>query len=724
MKMFIVIFLILVVIISGLYYLRYNQNLYVYTSTTGDLSVPFKSEGKEIKYQNSYGNYQPMIIKGVGLLLSKPGHYSQTSYPQEEDYLRWFEHIGAMGANTIRAAMIMNNDFYNALYNYNATHDSPLYLIQGIAVEDVANYGDGDAYDDNFLGKLIEDGLNAVDIIHGRKIVTTRSDTGIAGIERYNYNISPWVIGFLVGMEWDRDIVAYTDNRTIYSNSYNGSYFSTREEATRFEAMLAQVMDKIVDYETNKYNSQRLIGFINDPEIDFLIYERTYARQLGKYSYIDAEHIVSTNALESGQFAAYSLYEFAKDFSSYLSEEEKNELSPLLEDLDTTTYLNGYLGFLSRYHTMPLIVADYGFSTSRGITEPEDKPLTEYEQGISLVEVYKDALKEGWSGVFISTWQDDWGRRSWNTAYATNYENTSLWHNLQNVGQGYGLMSVSPGEIEPVTSIDGIPNEWAPNDKVFENEGLILSARYDYLGLYLLVQGKDINPEYRLFLPIDTTQKSGSNIFTDFALGFDRAADFIIDLNGESNTRLLVQERYDSVRANFGQQIYGSDPYINHPDTNDADFVTSYMVIDNNNLIDDIYSLTPERRRELTALGTWETGLLTHGVGDPNSEDYNSLADFYYGENCVEIRIPWHLLNIGDPTDMLMHNDYYQHYGVEFDKISSLYLGITDGDGIAQMKPFKVNGLGNPIYHERLKKSYYIVQDEWHGGNTYGNTSY
>ena len=35
--------------------------------------------------------------------------------------------------------------------------------------------------------------------------------------------------------------------------------------------------------------------------------------------------------------------------------------------------------------------------------------------------------------------------------------------------------------------------------------------------------------------------------------------------------------------------------------------------------------------------------------------DYDSLADFCFGEDCVEIRIPWALLNFANPAEMLIH---------------------------------------------------------------------
>lgn len=125
----------------------------------------------------------------------------------------------------------------------------------------------------------------------------------------------------------------------------------------------------------------------------------------------------------------------------------------------------------------------------------------------------------------------------------------------------------------------------------------------------------------------------------------------------------------------------------------------------------------------LKRLGTWEAGLLTAGSGDPSSEEYDSLADICFGDGCVEIRIPWLLLNVGNPASMEVHRDYYEHYGVELCPIETLWLGIArEGDGrTIRLKPFAVEGWeSNPSYRERLKASYTVMQQLWGGGEGNG----
>ena len=73
--------------------------------------------------------------------------------------------------------------------------------------------------------------------------------------------------------------------------------------------------------------------------------------------------------------------------------------------MDTERFGNGYVQLLNAYHTMPVLVASYGFSTARGAVSTEG-PMNEQEQGERLVAAYEDFLSAGCAGAVVSTWQD------------------------------------------------------------------------------------------------------------------------------------------------------------------------------------------------------------------------------------------------------------------------------------------------------------------------------
>lgn len=692
-------------------YAVFHVGFYLDWQPDAPVTAPFRTEQKQLLRVKDDGTYEPFRLRGVDISASLPGHYATSFAATEDDYLRWFEAIADMGANALRATNVMDDAFYNALYTYNTTHPEPLYLLQGTSVSDYANNNAKDAYHDDFLAALLEDGKDLVDIIHGRKTIPLNEMRG-SGL--YRRDISSWVVGFVIGTEWVSDTVAYTDHNIIRSQSYQGTYFTTRDDATAFEAMLAQVMDEVTLYESKKYKTQRPIGFINDPANDFLAYEPVYARQLQKYVQIDAEHVLPTDALLSGYFAAYRLYDFCPNFTQYLSQEQKMTLAPLLENLSGEGLYGGYLELIAAYHTMPVLAAGYGFSSSRGAVKIDWPPLTEEEQGQRLVAVSQELAAEGWAGDFISTWQDTWERRTWNTAFATVPTQNYRWHDLQTDGQGYGLLSFTPGEAGPICLLDGNAAEWADVEPILQEDGVTLSAQYDAEGIYLLLEKEGLSPEEHLYIPIDIAPDVGSQVCAQPALTFERNVDFLLCLTGTENSRLLVQERYDAMRENFLFEITGVNPYIYYPEQDSSIFVPIQMALENDLILDVV---TPETRA-LQRLGTWETGKLLHGNGNPAAANYFSLADFCYGENCVEIRLPWLLLNVADPSAMQVHCDYYQHYGVETQTISQIWFGVSlAGEETIAMQPYSVKGWGRQLtWQERLKQSYYVVQAQWKGG--------
>ena len=706
MKRFILVVSALALLAIAVIYAVYFRGLYLDVDPNAPVTAVFRTEGKQLLRQTGTGEWESFVIRGVDVSSNLPGHPTLEFAPEPEDYLRWLECIAEMGANTIRVYTVMDADFYEAFYQYNVTHQEPLYLLQGLQVSDAANYGAEDVYDETFLGLLLENGRAAVDVIHGNKIIAL-GDT--SGTGRYRWDISTWVIGYLVGHEWDSGNIAYTNQSTTYSTDYQGTYFTTTSEATRFEAAMARVMDQIVAYESDKYKTQRLLAFVNDPANDPFIYEDIYAARFLKYTQTDAEHIQTTQALLSGYFAAYRLNYFCPDFLQYFSREQRIKLGNLLVGLDTETGYHGYLALLGRYHTIPVVAAGYGFSTSRAAIFENENPLNERQQGEALVQVWRDAGAAGWAGVFVSTWQDVWDRRTWNTADAVYDTREPTWQDIQTEGQSYGLMEFRLGDGKVVCCVDGDPSEWTLEDVVLETEEGRLSMRYDEKYLYFLAEWKAFDPETDiLYLPLDITPKTGSTYCENYDLTFERASDFVICIQGTRDSRVLVQERYERLWAMHAYETDREDAYYELREKDAPLFRPIRLMV---------------QRSEPWPLGQWspavtyETGILRYGTADPEAAGYDSLTDYCFTEEGVELRIPWQLLNFADPSEMLIHDDYYQCYGVEYLQIQEMYVGLASGEDTEErirMAPFALEGWGgNEIYHERLKESYYILQAAW-----------
>jgi hypothetical protein len=127
---------------------------------------------------------------------------------------------------------------------------------------------------------------------------------------------------------------------------------------------------------------------------------------------------------------------------------------------------------------------------------------------------------------------------------------------------------------------------------------------------------------------------------------------------------------------------------------------------------------------------------LRYGVFDSASRDYNSLAHWYVSDSGkeVNIRLPWLLLNVSDPSSQKVIHDMRtnlppgpaglrEQYGLDALKVENtkgfaFYVAAIRGGALADYQPksgsgFKPNarlylwpGWNTASYCERLKQSY------------------
>lgn len=673
-----------------------------------------KTDGKSILLKSD-DKFKEFEIKGVNLGSAVPGQWAADYAVDEDSYLRWFKQIQAMGANTIRVYGVQSDVFYNAFYKYNQNNKNPIYLLQGVLVNDYVQFSHRDAFDDEFIDSFEDNAKTAVDVIHGRKkIQLGRRASSASG--SFKKDVSDWVIGYILGIDWEPSTVAYTNEK--YKNSglsYNGEYMCAKDTAAPFEIMLATVGDKLIEYETNKYETQRLVAFSNQPATDPFTYPEDVARLYEKYAFIDIENIAVTEKFVSGQFASYHVYPFQTDLLQYIN--DFGETEPCYNEDGTLNDYRTYFMMLNHHHSLPVVISEFGISTGRNVEhEAFDRHgvysrVSENEQGKALADCWEDIKLAGLNGGCVFSWQDDWSKRTWNTYYAINEERSPYWSDYQTNGQYFGLLSFDPGEKESVCYVDGDVSEWNEDD-ILIKEDIELSVKYDEKFMYFLVKKDNFDfSDDVIFIPIDTTQKTGSNYCKEYNAKFDREADFLLVINGIDNTRLLVQERYEALRSTYSQRINGFDTYRkeNIPEKNSPRFVPINTIVEKK-----VLSENPlERNIDILV----ETGKLLYGNSNPESQEFNSLADFISAGDYIEIRIPWQLLNFSDPSKMQIHDDYYDgNYGIKDITIKEMYIGAGNKRERIALEKIKLKGWGNKVtYHERLKKSYYTMQELWKG---------
>jgi len=114
--------------------------------------------------------------------------------------------------------------------------------------------------------------------------------------------------------------------------------------------------------------------------------------------------------------------------------------------------------------------------------------------------------------------------------------------------------------------VDGDVSEWAEDDVVTINDNARLSMKSDEKFIYLLIETDSFDKE-TLYLPIDIISGQGNTTFNGDSLGM--GADFILRLDGQHNSALLVDPYYDATYYQYAimSSIIDRNPAYEQTDT-------------------------------------------------------------------------------------------------------------------------------------------------------------
>lgn len=682
-------------------------------------------DGKLALYRE--GSWEPVFWTGMNLGATTPGHYPGELTPTKDDYLRWFQQIKEMNTKTIRIYTILPPSFYQALEQFNEGLADPLYVMHGIwspEEELIGEDGAGrNAYTPEIMTKFISEIKDAVAVVNGDAVLPVRPGHASG---TYTADVSRYVAGWVLGTEWYPYAVQVTNESEAARKPYQGTYFRATEEASPFESWLTQLLDTLAAEEM-KYGWQHPLSFTNWLTTDPLEHPNEPLAQEDLVS-VDPMHIQPAATWTAGYFAAYHVYPYYPDFLSY---EPKYQTYK-----DTRGEINPYAGYLRdlrEHHSgMPLIVAEYGVPSSRGMAHHgpagRDQGMhTELEQGQINADMTRSIYEEGYDGAFLFEWHNEWFKFTWNTVdMELPNDRRAYWRNRLTNEEHFGMITVEPGPSqEQMIVTDGETDDWtrrADDVLLFDNPSdMTMRVIHDESDLHLVIEKKsgewDFSKE-ELYLGFSTIAGGSTKVqgLEEVAFSGD-GLEFLASIRGKEDARILVNSGYDLHTWYYGavRQFISHDPQYGEAS---AGIMLPWRLALNKGLY------LPETKENIP-FEDIDVGVLRYGNANPGSESFDSLADWYVKGKVLELRIPWMLLGFTDPST---HQVWaYPYAAGEITPVTTEgiriapYLRSKEASSAqnnaiaaeAESFLYTYSGWNEPKYHERMKQSYPIMKESF-----------
>lgn len=632
-------------------------------------------------------------IKGVNIGLTEPHSDTSVCETHYDTFIRWFGEIADMNANTVRAFTVMNPDFYKALHDYNIGHDKKLMLFQGIWFPESLTEAvcAGTESCESIYEHLGRASRETVDIIHGKSDYTAYGDENPA---IYDSDVSEYLLGYILGMEYPPQLVK-TVNNTPIKHTNSGRYITCTENARNFEILMSRAGNALAAYESQNYSFQAPVSFLNWQTLDTLTHPNEPYEEEDSVSF-DTESIICKDDFSAGLFASVDVYPYYPEFMNH-----QREYAEFSDENGENDNYRAYLAELHSRYTVPLLIAEYGLSTSRGVAHDgicgyRQGGMDEEEQGLMCARMTVDIARSGCCGGLIFCWQDEWFKRTWNVENYTPDDPTQRTRNLSSAEQSYGLLAFDVSECYP----DGELSEW---DNAEEAADTGISVKYDAEYMHLLIElpyGFDFDKD-TLFVPISVSDR-GSNFCSEYDISFSEQTDYLLVMNGEKDTRVLCDAYCDVFMYRYGilRGVFGENgKVLSSSNSGIYNRINIYTANEMYLPIDDV-TLAPTYR---------EDGLLRYGDANPKHDNYDSLADFCRCGNSVEIRLPLYLIGIMNPCSAVRIGDL-DGDDIQFAPLERICVGCGT-DGYIRMYDAGYRPLSKIGYTERLKRSYYIMKD-------------
>ncbi len=560
---------------------------------------------------------------GVNLGTTTPGHNPGELAIPREQFRAWFTQMAGMGIRFVRVYTIMTPAFYEEFAAYNSAHpDAPLYLVQGIYLPDESYATQGTLLDEPADSEFSAEIADASSAVHG---TLTRAPRLGRASGTWSADVSKWVAAWIIGSELDPHGVARTDALPA-TPAFSGTYFTASANSTNTERWLARRMNELATAEA-AHKVSAPIAFVNWPTTDPLSHPVEPNPQEDMVS-IDANHVLPTAAWPGGTFASYHAYPYYPDFMRF-----EPGLQKPLADGNVDPYLT-YITELKAHHAqagMPTLISEFGVPSSIGAahygTNGRDQGSHSEAQAMAMdAQMLRGIRSQDLSGGFLFIWADEWFKFTWNTLPRTTVadaERRSLWHDPLTNEQWFGVIAEDP-----------VPTGWSTPYETKTGPLQALSMEHDASFVYLEL-------------------KLRNDVKTALTLGFDvvpggRTLPDEAPAAGVNDVAITVDAKAGKATAYVSSS---DDPILLdglEPQTVPQPTLPGW----------DIQRLSADRAvgpvGGLSARPAefFEVGRMIRGSWDVKASDYNSMATWWLQGSLLELRIPWSMLLLGDPSSL------------------------------------------------------------------------
>lgn len=625
------------------------------------------------------GRWSPVFVKGINLGAALPGRFP-TEFPRDEAIWRqWLDVVAGIGANAVRTYTLLPPAFYRMLAERNAYSGEAgkIWLLQGVWTELPPRHDFSDpAYEKGFREEI----ARVVDAVHGDLVLAERPGHA-SGV--YDADASRFVLAWIVGREWEPFAVVDYDASRPGPCDFRGDRVET-SSGRAMECWIARVLDFTAGYEAGRYGEGRPLTFANWPTLDPLSHptesnrsdEEAARRRLGLPAVdvfrgevwdndaisIDATKIRATEDFPPGVFASYHVY---PNYPDFLNNDPRYAPSP---DAPEASRYGAYLRELKSYHgEQPVLIAEFGMSTSRGVAhvQPEGWHHGGHDEREAMevsARLLRTIHEERMAGGVHFAFQDEWFKGTWSVApLESPPDRRRLWFNAESPEQSYGIVANRP---EAPVVVDGRPWDWSPSAVVATGSAgdgwrslRSLSAVSDegYLYLLLRTDGGGQPPDWgRLGFRIgidtyDPLRGERSLPETPGGEAFSTGVEFVVSLSGPEASEVRVVSGYDPAAARDGAPVFS-------PERPGAGFVPLRLETNRERIARD--------GTRIPAI-VWSRGALRFGSLDPSSEAFDTRTDvsISVATGSIEVRIPWGLLNVADPSSHRILHQETSHDG-------------------------------------------------------------